>query len=93
LNLLIALSLLMDSPHVAVDRPGNHALIGELALTGESWPVKGIHSMALQAVLQGPDGLLVPTSYGSEAVVVDGLNVSPVDSWPTRRAYFPVMSR
>jgi magnesium chelatase family protein len=79
-DLPIALGLLLGSAQVAFDRPGNYAIIGELALTGETRPVKGILSMALQAVLEGRDGLLVPTANASEAAVVEGLNVYPVGS-------------
>ncbi len=47
-DLPIALGLLLGSGQVAFDRPGNFAIVGELALTGETRPVKGILSMALQ---------------------------------------------
>jgi magnesium chelatase family protein len=79
-DLSIALGLLLGSGQVAFDRPGNFAIVGELALTGETRPVKGILSMALQAVLEGRDGLLVPRANAAEAAVVEGLNVYPVGS-------------
>ena len=47
-DLPIALGLLLASGQVAFDRPGNYAIVGELALTGETRPIKGILSMALQ---------------------------------------------
>jgi magnesium chelatase family protein len=80
-DLPIALGLLLASGQVAFDRPGNYAIFGELVLTGETRPVKGILSMALQAVSEGRDGLLVPTANASEAAVVEGLNVYPVGSF------------
>ena len=43
----IALGLLLASGQVAFDRPGNFAIVGELALTGETRPFKGILAMAL----------------------------------------------
>ena len=49
-DLPIALGLLLASGQVAFDRPGNYAIVGELALTGETRPIKGILAMALQAV-------------------------------------------
>ena len=79
-DLPIALGLLLGSGQVAFDRPGNFAIVGELALTGETRPIKGILSMALQAVAEGRDGLLVPTANAAEAAVVEGLNVYPVGS-------------
>ena len=79
-DLPIALGLLLASGQVAFDRPGNFAIVGELALTGETRPVKGILSMAIQAVAEGRDGLLVPTANAAEAAVVEGLNVYPIGS-------------
>jgi len=46
---------MLASGQVAFDRPGNSAIASELALTGETSPVKGILSMALQAVAEGRD--------------------------------------
>src|SRR3954454_5797160 len=79
-DLPIALGLLVGSGQVSFDRPGNYAIVGELALTGETRPVKGILSMALQAVNEGRDGFIVPRANASEAAVVEGLNVYPVGS-------------
>jgi magnesium chelatase family protein len=79
-NLSIALGLLLGTGQVAFDRPGNYAIVGELALTGETRPVKGILSMATQAVAEGRDGLLVPKVNAAEAAVVEALNVYPVGS-------------
>jgi len=67
-DLPIAWGLLLGSGQVAFDRPGNYAIVGELALTGETRPVKGILSMALQAVTESRDGLLVPRANAAEAV-------------------------
>ena len=47
-DLPIALGLLVASGQVAFDWPGNYAIVGELALTGETRPIKGILAMALQ---------------------------------------------
>jgi magnesium chelatase family protein len=58
----------------AFDRPGNYAIAGELVLTGETRPVRGILSMAIQSVAKGRDGLLVPTANAAEAAIVEGLN-------------------
>ena len=45
-DLPIALGLLLGSGQVSFDRPGNFAIVGELALTGETRPIKGILAMA-----------------------------------------------
>jgi magnesium chelatase family protein len=65
-DLPIALGLLVASEQLAFDRPGNHAIVGELALTGETRPIKGILSMALQAVTEGKVGLLAARANASE---------------------------
>ncbi len=76
----IALGLLLGSGQIAFDRRGNFAVVGELALTGQTRPVKGVLAMALAAVAEGRDGLLVPAENADEAAVVDGLAVYPIGS-------------
>ncbi len=53
-DLPIALGLLLASGQVAFDRPGNYAIVGELALTGETRPVKGV--LAWRRVPGRPSG-------------------------------------
>src|SRR5206468_1236989 len=79
-DLPIALGLLLGSGQVGLDRRGNFAVIGELALTGETRPIKGALAMALAAAAEGRDGLIVPADNAAEAAVVDGLAVYPVGS-------------
>ncbi len=79
-DLPIALGLLVGSGQVAFDRPGSYAIVGELALTGETRPLKGVLAMALQAAAEKRDGLLVPAANAPEAAVVEGLNVFPIAS-------------
>ncbi len=79
-DLPIALGLLLGSGQASFDRPGSFAIVGELVLTGETRPVKGVLAMALQAVAEKRDGLLVPSANAAEAAVVEGLNVYPIGS-------------
>ena len=79
-DLPIALGLLIGSGQVAFDRPGTFAVVGELALTGETRPIKGVLAMALQAAAEKRAGILVPSANAQEAAVVEGLNVYPVGS-------------
>jgi magnesium chelatase family protein len=79
-DLPIALGLLLGSGQVAFDRSGSYAIVGEPALTGETRPLKGVLAMALQAVAEKRDGLLVPAANAPEAAVVEGLNVFPIAS-------------
>lgn len=77
-DLPIALGLLLGSGQVGNERLGNFAVVGELALTGETRPIKGVLAMALAAKAEGRDGLLVPADNASEAAVVEGLAVYPI---------------
>jgi magnesium chelatase family protein len=79
-DLPIALGLLLGSGQVAFDRPGTFSIVGELALTGETRPVKGVLAMALQAADEKRTGLLVPSANAAEAAVVEGLDVFPIGS-------------
>jgi magnesium chelatase family protein len=74
-DLPIALGMLAASGQIALDRPGDFAVIGELALTGETRPVKGILSMTLQAASERRDGVLVPRENAAEAAVAEGVDV------------------
>ncbi|QDV37833.1 YifB family Mg chelatase-like AAA ATPase [Tautonia plasticadhaerens] len=79
-DLPIALGLLLGSGQVALERAADFAVIGELALTGETRPIKGALSIALKARAEGRRALLLPSSNAAEAAVVQGLDVYPVGS-------------
>ena len=79
-DLPIALGLLLGSGQFATDRRGNFAVVGELALTGQTRPIKGVLAMALAAAAEGRDGLLVPAENADEAAVVENLAVYPIGS-------------
>ena len=79
-DLPIALGLLLGSGQVAFDRRGHFAVVGELALTGETRPIKGVLAMALAAAAEGRSGLLVPAANADEAAVVEGIAVHPIGS-------------
>jgi predicted ATPase with chaperone activity len=66
-DLPIASGLLLGSGQVVCDRPGSYALVGELALTGETRPIEGVLAMALQADDEKRDDLLVPIANATEA--------------------------
>jgi Subunit ChlI of Mg-chelatase len=79
-DLPIALGLLLGSGQVSSDRPGTFAVVGELALTGETRPIKGALALALEAATEKRTGLLVPAANAQEAAVVEAINVYPVGS-------------
>src|SRR5260370_33802461 len=72
-DLPIALGLLLGSGQVSFDRPGSFAVVGELALTGETRPIKGGPAMALQAAERKRDRLVVPSANAQEAPRVQAL--------------------
>ncbi|MFO0960300.1 MAG: YifB family Mg chelatase-like AAA ATPase [Isosphaeraceae bacterium] len=79
-DLPIALGYLMASGQFRVERRGNFAIVGELALDGQTRPIKGALAMALEASRQEKTGLLVPSSNAPEAAVVEGVPVYPIGS-------------
>src|SRR5262249_21796241 len=81
-DLPIALGLLVGSGQLALERKGRFAVVGELALTGETRSIKGVLAMALAAAAEGRDGILVPAATAEEAAVVEGISVYPISSLP-----------
>lgn len=79
-DLPIALGYLIASGQFRVERPGNFAIVGELALDGQTRPIKGALAMALEASRQEKTGLLVPAANAPEAAVVEGVPVYPIGS-------------
>ncbi|MBW7573388.1 YifB family Mg chelatase-like AAA ATPase [Caproiciproducens faecalis] len=62
--------------------------IGELSLTGEVRPVKGVLPMAIRAKEAGFQKLYVPEGNVSEGVVVEGISVYPVKDLSTLMKHF-----
>lgn len=61
------------------DARPDQAFVGELSLSGEVRPVRGVLSMALQARQDGIRELFVPAENASEGAVVEGLSVYGVE--------------
>lgn len=92
-DLPIALGVLAASRQLGDERFGNafrnYAVVGELALDGGTRPAKGALSMAIAAAAaKGLRGLVVPRQNGSEAAVVEGVEIIPVDSLAETVAFF-----
>jgi magnesium chelatase family protein len=87
-DLPIGLGILAGSGQLRSDVLEQYAIVGELALDGSTRPVKGALSMAMAAAVRQRDwaangnfrGLIVPSVNASEAAVVEGIDVIPVDS-------------
>ncbi len=54
------------------------AFLGELSLSGEVRPIRGVLPMALGAKEEGFEQLYVPAANAAEAAIVEGLTVYPV---------------
>ncbi len=53
-------------------------LVGELSLSGEVKPVKGIISVAHMAQKKGVKNLIIPYENYSEASIIQGINILPI---------------
>jgi magnesium chelatase family protein len=78
-DLAIALGLLVASGQLAIERHWESAaIVGELALTGETRPIRGALAMASAAALESRPALLVPAANAAEAAVVEGIDIYPI---------------
>jgi magnesium chelatase family protein len=74
-DLPIALGMLKLEEQNRVPDLDNFCISGELALSGELRPVKGILSIALEARRRNRRTLIVPLTNAPEAAVVEGIDV------------------
>lgn len=87
-DLPIALGMLASSGQLNSDIFHRYAAVGELALDGNTRPIKGALSMAMAAAKSGAKGVVVPAANAHEAAVVSGLEVIAVDSLTQATAFF-----
>lgn len=87
-DLAIALGLLAASGQLESDLFDQFAVAGELALDGNTRPIKGALSMAMAAARQGARGIVLPSANASEAAVVEEIEVIAVDSLTQATAFF-----
>ncbi len=78
-DLPILIALLRASGQLSADLEGS-VFAGELSLTGEARPVRGVLPMAIAARENGFEKLYVPAQNAVEGAVVEGLTVYPVES-------------
>jgi magnesium chelatase family protein len=79
-DLPIALGVLAASAQVPAHRLSSYAFTGELSLHGELVPTPGVLAVAMAAAAAGLKGVVVPAANGSEASLVEGLDVVPAPS-------------
>ncbi len=87
-DLPIAMGLLAASGQVDSDLFDRYAVAGELALDGNTRPIRGALSMALSAAKNGARGIVVPSTNAAEAAVVENIEVIAVDSLTQATAFF-----
>jgi magnesium chelatase family protein len=79
-DLPLALALLAATAQLPPQALEGAAVAGELSLTGELRPIRGVLAMAEAARAAGLTRLLVPRGRAAEAAVVDGLDVVGADT-------------
>ncbi|MEJ1364616.1 MAG: magnesium chelatase domain-containing protein, partial [Candidatus Sedimenticola sp. (ex Thyasira tokunagai)] len=77
-DLAIALGILAASDQIPLQVLSGYEFLGELALSGELRPVKGVLPVALAAREAGRS-LILPTASAGEAALVEGVKVYPAN--------------
>lgn len=78
-DLPIFLAILAASGQIEFDFSGC-AFLGELSLSGQTRPIRGVLPMAIRALELGRTKLFLPAACAKEAAVVEGLTVYPVEN-------------
>ena len=76
-DLPMAVAVLSATKQIIGDYQSS-AFIGELSLSGEIKPVKGVLPMVMAAKANGLRDIFIPYENGSEAAVIEGINIYPV---------------
>jgi len=79
-DLSIAVGILSADGQISSGKIGEFVLLGELSLTGEIKPVRGVLPVAAAARKNGARGLIIPRQNFAEATVVAALEVIPAGS-------------
>lgn len=74
-DLPLAIGILAASQQIASNDIEKYMIMGELSLDGSVKPVKGTLPMAINALAEGYQRLIVPAENAREAAVVQGLSV------------------
>jgi magnesium chelatase family protein len=79
-DLTIAVGILQASGQIYAQKLEQYVIMGELSLDGTLRPIKGVLPIAIEARKQKFKGLILPKENGSEAAIVNNLEVIPVES-------------
>jgi len=74
-DLPIALAMVAVGLEVELPNADQYCFVGELALTGQVRPVKGVLPVALEARRAGKRAVVVPMENAREAAMVEGIHV------------------
>src|SRR5437868_3093656 len=77
-DLPIALGMIAVGAEVELPNAEHYCFVGELALTGQVRPVKGVLPVTLEARRRGRKAVIVPENNAREAAMVEGIDVYPV---------------
>ena len=81
-DLPVAVGLLCASGLTPPEEAEKYLLVGELSLDGRLKPARGVLPIALAAVENGFEGIILPKANGREAAVVEDLRVLTAGSLP-----------
>ena len=79
-DLPIAAGILAAQQHLPVEKLNNYAIIGELSLTGQIRPVRGVLAIALTVRELGLQGLILPSENYQEARAIQQIELVPVSN-------------
>jgi len=74
-DLPIALGMIAVAAEIELVNAGQFCFVGELALTGQVRPVRGVLPVALEARRAGRRAVIVPVENAREAAMVEGIEV------------------
>jgi len=77
-DLPIALGILTATEQIYNKNLEKYMFVGELSLDGEVKPVNGVLPMAICALNEGIENLVLPGANADEAAVVKGINILPI---------------
>lgn len=79
-DLSIAVGILASSGQLISNLLEHYLILGELSLDGSIKPVRGVLSIALQALNDGFKGIILPQQNALEAAIVTGIDVIAVEN-------------
>ncbi|MGI6479236.1 MAG: YifB family Mg chelatase-like AAA ATPase [Salinivirgaceae bacterium] len=74
-DLTLAVGILAADEQVSSEKLSKYLIMGELSLDGSLQPIKGILPIAINAVEEGFEGIIIPAQNAREAAVVGDLKV------------------